>query len=239
MDNQTAAAQTPAAPAAASASMNQAPAPQQAEMHDLGGSIHLTTAEQHTLTRDLLAKGMIKDEATANEMLRAEGIEPLPSQGPPVYKTAEQLSFEKSYAPARPQDFVLPPIRPGDVESENAQRAAQDAFRGYLSEMQLPAKLGQSVIEIAKQTSTQLNGFGSRAEFTKWQDGERRSLTQIWGPADGEKFKANAQLVQGFVNAVEARRPGFKQYLEQSGIAHSTMLTETLRQHAERLKGGV
>lgn len=224
-------------PPAASTSLNPpAPAPA-VEMYDLSGAVKVSTDQVHMMAKDMIRLGHVPNIEAANQLLAREGLAPIPPPEP--YKSPEQIGFEKTYAPARPQDFSMPRVTPG--ENAAAHLANQDTVRSWLGEMQLPTSLGNSVIEIARQTHSQIDSIESQSDFNLWRDNEKKNLTRVWGPEDGEKFKANTALVQKFVDTIEAKKPGFKDYLNKSGVGNSTLLTETLRQHAERLaahKGG-
>lgn len=214
-------------PSPASGALNTAPPPSPPEMFEMVGAVRLTTDETHTLAKDMVRHGHLPNIEAANQMLARENLPPL--NPPDAYKTPEQIHYEKNYSTAKPQEFDLPPIRPG-APNEKAQRESHEKFRDILVGLQLPRELGNSLIQTAQAESKQIENK-SESEFRMWKSNQDGTLRSLWG----DKHDENLSLAKRFLNE-NPKGAEIRDWLSKSGMGNSASIIVQIHQQAQRLQ---
>jgi hypothetical protein len=184
----------------------------------------LTHAQVHQWA-DQEVKAGRQTRAEADAMLKAEGVPPQAAPSP-VGAHLAQIGF----APAKPEQFVLPPlVGPNEPFDKNAQ-AMDRRLRTWLSTAGLTKEIGSSLVAEVARTEMAYEAMNP-AQRKSWEQGQRGNLARIWGADTDKKISGARQLV----NEIEEKAPGFKRFLDVTGGGSSASVIAQLAMHAQRL----
>lgn len=151
---------------------------------------------------------------------------------PPIGASTSGAEQEiDAFAPAKADDFTLPPglfpegVPPPHMVEQSAQ------FRGWLEEARLPKSIGDFLADEVAKVGNAFSAMGE-AEQVLYQRSERAHLERLWGP---EETQRKIELARQLVLEIDERRPGLVDLLLDTGAGNSAMVIMNLALHAERL----
>jgi len=198
-----------------------APAPEAAV--SIGGRA-LTTEQIHAwMDGEVSAGRQTREQADA--ALAADGV---PAKAAPSDFVAHL--FGLGFAPARADQFTLPPMVGPNEPFDKQAHAADKLARSWLSGLGLSREIGNSLAAEISRTSA-ANEKMSQGEFDLWEQGQRAMLERLWGADTNKKIA----LAQKMIAELEAQSPGFIRMLRLSGAGSNAMVIAQLAMHAERL----
>jgi hypothetical protein len=179
--------------------------------------------------------GWIKADLAAGKMTQAQADRafaelntPLEQRGPDA-RTDEEKELDWHFAAAKPEDFIIRYVLPGQELPMTPELKQFDASaRTWLSMAGMPKNIGDSVVNaIAKVTATiqrmtpaQLEQYGAD-EFVK--------LERAHGPALEERLQAAGRMVHD----LDLKTAGLKNLLKSRGIGDNALIANMLIAHAQ------
>ena len=206
---------TPAAPDAAPAGSGGG---------DISANDGFTPEVQQLLARWLVEDGHATQEQV-DAMLNADGIDPIVEDN----RTEEAKAIDAAFPPAKPEDYRMPRFATDADSVPDIMRVEQTA-RGWLAEARLPAEIGSAIAADAHRTAALWQTMNDNAKEV-WSREQLAIATRILGPSAEEKIALARQLV----DEIEAKKPGLKGFLENSGAGSCAAVVVQLANHAARL----
>jgi hypothetical protein len=173
------------------------------------------------------AAGRISDAelATALQEMTGEGNDQLA----PDIRTVEQKEFDKTFPPAKPEQYDFP--RTVDPDHITPEVKAFDATaRGWLATGLFTREHGSALAHEANRIAAQIEHF-SPVEHELFARPERVTLERMWG-ADTDK---NLSIAQAFVREVAEQHPQLIEMLNATGLGNSSSIIVQIFHQAERL----
>lgn len=164
-----------------------------------------------------------------NESLRAGGMSPLSA---PVAesKNFAAAEIDKLFPPAKPEEFRIPSIVGGDGRFTEEMAKDIGQYRDWLASARLTKETGNAIASEVHNVSTRLEKMNP-AEREDWVRKQEGIIQKV--------FKGNTErmldLAVQLVDEIEAKNPGFKDFLERTGAGDSATVVVQLAMHAETL----
>lgn len=186
-----------------------------------------TAAQQRQLAEWAVEDGTLTPEE-ADTALRDAGLDPLtPAAADPDSPAG---AIDRGFPPASPTDYQLPPlVSEGEAYTPEIQKFDQ-ARRDWLSTGRFPKGIGEAIMRAAHggaenfaALSDEARELQHRAEFER----VRRHF--------GDDADRMVSLAQQLTEEIEAKHPGFKAWLDETGASSSSFVTIQMALQAARL----
>lgn len=161
----------------------------------------------------------------ADTALKSDGVQPQPAPS-----EIDAHLTEIGFAPAKPEEFRLPPMLGEDGRMTPELAAVDKAARGWLSAGRFDAAIGNALAAEANRVGERWQAMND-AQRELYQRTERAKLDRLWGQ-DAEK---NLKLARQLVQEIEAKAPGIVAFLVETGAGNSSFVIANLYTHATRL----
>lgn len=196
-----------------------------AHAHALANQGPFTPDQLRDLAQQEVNAGRLSLE-DANESLRADGAEPLEAPAEPSLSPTAAEALDMAIPPARPQDFDMGPI------DDSPKAAEQDtAVREWLSAAGFDRGTGSYVgKEIARVAESLADATDADVEVYHRQ--QQQQLHNLYG----DRAPQMVDDARAMAAHIEAQRPGFVDYLVETGAADSVAVIQQLAHQAQRVK---
>lgn len=144
--------------------------------------------------------------------------------------------MQTAFPAAEPTHYNLPNLFEGDGKFENLppheQQYRLDSTKKigeWLSDAGFTYNIGSHVAEVALKTSQKYAGM-NEASRQLWQNEEHAKFQQLYGARTEEMRNLAGDLVR----RLEAKSPGLRAMLEETGAVHDSYFVAQLAMQAER-----
>lgn len=145
-------------------------------------------------------------------------------------RSGEQKLLDKHFPQAKPEDYSIRYIRPGEKEEMTKELSAFDhSARTWLSGAEFPRELGNSLVTAITNTAQQTQHM-TEGELEMYGSAEYAKLQRVYGDTLEDKLNAAGRMVE----ALEKTEPGLKNLLRSKGLGDNAMVASLLIQQSER-----
>ena len=180
------------------------------------------------LEKENLAKGTITPEEAAR---RLDALGATPEQRGPDTRTEEQRLIETHFPVARPEDYRIAYVQPGQpwLPLTKEQQQFDNLARGWLVDAEFPASIGNGLIDTISKVAQQTKAM-TPDQLESYGQAQYRLLERVYGAELEDKLNAAGRMVV----ALGKKTPGLKNLLRSKGLGDNAEVASLLIQQAER-----